>query len=98
MPGIKSEFWQYSGATRKVRKSKYDNSIVKYLENALPGVTEAREVENYLEIPKRTFQEIKKNLKDPTHQLSKLLGDIGITFHFTGAGRASNSYFLKAYK
>lgn len=96
MPGIRTVEWNYSGASRKIRGSKYDKALIHYLENEYAGEIPARTIRDALGIPKRSFESLIRKIKDETSQLYAELIQRGITYQVTGAGRGARSNFIKA--
>ena len=95
MPGISTVDWKYGGASKKVRKSKHDDSLVRYLEGQLSGRIPANEVRLELGIPKRTFESLVRKIKNSTTSLYDQLTNLGIAYEVLGVGRGARSYFVK---
>lgn len=95
MPGIITVDWTYSGSTRKARKLKHAASLLSFLNNCLPGKTNANEVLRELNIPKSTFEKMVPKFKDETSQLFAELASMGITYQSECGGRGATRYFVK---
>lgn len=97
MPGIQPVKWSYSGADKKVRKSKYDASLIAFLGNQLPGTITATEIKSELGIPKTSFENLIKKIKDDASEVYAQLREIGVRYEVTGVGRGNKARFIKSH-
>ncbi|MGE4279514.1 MAG: DEAD/DEAH box helicase family protein [Magnetospirillum sp.] len=96
MPGIVVRKWQYEAARRKVRRSNFEEALVRYAATLRQGRVAISEVREALSVPKRTMQWLLARLKDGTSDLARNLASRGISYEVVGAGRGARSYLVKA--
>lgn len=96
MPGIKMVDWVYSGGKAKVKRSKYDEALLRYARSMPEGRIVIGEVRETLKAPSRTMDWLRAELKDTSSDLSNRLSALGVRYEVTGQGRGACSYLVKA--
>ena len=105
MPGITIKDWdlnlghkQSKVAHRrgpKPHRSRYADSLCKFLEGSPAGQWSSSKLRSLLGIPAERWKALQKQLKNPDSSLSRRLTEIGCRYICEGVGRGSRSYILK---
>ena len=65
MPDIQVGDWSYTGQLRKVRRGRYEDSVLCELRGLLPDtIVPAEEIRAKLDIPRTSFKALMKKLRD----------------------------------
>lgn len=89
--------WDIKTAKRRVKKSKYAESLVKYLSTMELGKKSATEVRKTLGIPIATFKRLIGYLKDITNELHERLKQTGVEYVVQGSGQIQRAYFVRGH-
>jgi DEAD/DEAH box helicase len=96
MPGIKiDQFWNYTEQKRKVKRSNYELSLIRYIENMSHGRYTPGRIRRELKIPKRTMSRLTAKAKDDQSKLYKAMQDNGVIFNVQQEGSTRRAYFIK---
>lgn len=94
MPGIVIQDWEFSGAKKRKRVSKYERVLLRRLED-LHGQAYCTDLQQELKIPERCFKQLVSSRANAVSNLSQLMARRGIHY-VKGCGRGSRSYFTSA--
>jgi len=103
MPGITIKDWSLAidqkeakpKGTRNYHRSRYAESLCKFLEGRSSGKWSASQLRSLLDIPAERWKALSKQLKTENSPLFKRLADLGCQFITEGVGRGARSYILK---
>ena len=95
MPGIQVQQWNLEAARKRVKRSKHEEPLLRYLEHAEPGTHSVPDVMRSLDIPERTRNRLTKMITDAASELAKRLAELNVTY-VPGGGRGCTSAFVKA--
>jgi hypothetical protein len=98
MPDIQEEDWSYAGQLRKVRRGKYEESVLYELRGLSPGsIVPAEEIRAKLDIPKTSFKVLMKKLrdKDTDDLFYSAAQDAGVEYTVLPNGRRQVATLLK---
>jgi hypothetical protein len=99
MPGIHVEEWSYKGQQKKVRKGKYEDSVLAELQGFPPGtMIPAEEVRAKLGIPMTPFKALMKKVRDkrPDDPFYVAIQEAGVEYIIVREGRRTVATLLKA--
>ena len=98
MPGIVPRAWTAKAPRRKVKRSKYEPVLVKFLAGLCRGSHPAQKIREELDIPETSFDRLLAKALDEGNALYHELLEIGASFHRHGegvGGRGNFSWFEK---
>ena len=82
-------------AEKKIRKGSSHEALVALMRNAEAGEFSLINIRKELDMKKDAYKDLQKVLRDPEHQLTKSLGDLGVTYAAHGKGRSAKSFLMK---
>ncbi len=95
MPGIQVHDWHLEAARKRVKRTKHEEPLLRYLENAELGTHLVPDVMRSLDIPERTRNRLTKKITDPVSEFATRLAELNVTY-IAGGGRGCSSAFVKA--
>jgi hypothetical protein len=98
MPDIRVENWSYTGQLRRVRRGRYEDSVLCELQGLLPGtIIPAEEVRVKLGIPKTSFNVLMKKLRDknPSDPFYAAIQKAGVEYMVIRDGKRNVASLLK---
>lgn len=95
MPGIKVVDWEYQGTRKRVRRGRFDDALLAFAKNMLPGKVSASDIRKTLGMSPQAWKEMTKKLRDADNTLSKALTLVGVRYLVKGAKRGARVYLAK---
>jgi hypothetical protein len=97
MPGIVVKKWDFEldGPAERVRRGSSHNALLTLMENRLPGEIAMSQIRSELGLTDEGLKELRKVLRDDSHQLTRALTEMGVSYVSTKRGRGSRSFLLK---
>ncbi|MBE0573781.1 hypothetical protein IH575_02660 [Candidatus Dojkabacteria bacterium] len=98
MPDIQEEDWSYAGQLRKVRRGKYEESVLYELQGLLPdSIVPAEEIRRKLDIPRTSFNVLIKKMRDknPSDPFYVASQEAGVEYMVVRYGRRNVASLLK---
>ena len=97
MPGIVVKKWDFEldGPAERIRRGSSHNALMILMENRLPGEIAMSQIRSELGLTDEGLKELRKVLRDDSHQLTRALAEMGVSYVSTKRGRGSRSFLLK---
>lgn len=98
MPGIQVVDWDFQpdGPRAQVRCGSTHEAVLKIMDGRRPGDLSLNKLPLLVPgLTARSLKDLKRVLRDPTHPLSKALGEQGVRYVSKGPGRGKSSYLRK---
>ena len=97
MPDIKLKDWKFSGAKSRVKRSKYQEAFIKYIQSVDIGRYSSSKIKGTLGFSQRTLERLIAATKDKASDISKAMEEVNCRFMSEGKGRGKRSFFVKEW-
>lgn len=96
MPGIVVKSWAFEldGPAERIRRGSCHEALLTFMEERLAGETAMSHLRSELGLTEEGLKELRKVLRDNSHQLTRALAEMGVNY-VSGRGRRSRSFLLK---
>ena len=96
MPGIQIKEWTYTGQRKKLRASKHEIALVKFIENMASGSRfSLGHIGKTLSISPSTMKRLRAKAKESESDLGQTLLENNVTMSVERSGRTQKVYFVK---
>lgn len=95
MPGIKLSTWDYAGTKKKVRRGRFDDALLAFARNMMPGKVSASEIIKALGMTAKAWNNTTTKLRNTDDPLTKALADSGVRYFVKRTGRTQRSYLAR---
>lgn len=91
MPGVVVTDWDHTldGEGVRIRRGSSHEALVAFMRNRCPGETAMTTLRKELGLTERAVKELQVVLRDPGHELTKRLAELGVSYVSTGKGARS---------
>lgn len=95
MPRVNLKEWTFTGATRKLRRSNYEEALTTFAKNMYTGKEPCSTLKKTLGIPQSTWDRLVVKLTDKTSDLNAILTALGVSYITARSGSSTKAYLAK---